>query len=544
MAEITLLLGFDIRAEWILAAMAISSMVVNLAYQQRPGIYKSADRFVPPIGWVLGITPALWGIVLHARATSAAASQIGWSCATDRDFVVVMLITAVANRANAYLCRRSAPKSSSAYFAISAASVLIAVAGLLRVLGLTQWIDQAPWMMLIPIAYLVGSRLWRGHPAEQPLYWITQTATAVILAHVFVATMQDVRNFAPMQGMTTSLMLGLVFLEAAGFYLLASLFRRRSINTYLAAAAACGALWQFMGYYGVDERYYTMLYACLGLACLSVSRLLGLEQVALYGLSDEKNLATRGKGLGVFQCGNGILSVACLAAMMQGLAGLGTKSGTWLDVLSLVMTSLAAGIAALIVPAFSWRRIYSSAAVALGAIMFLRLNLLIHLSGWQKLEIFCVAIGSVILIASHIGLFREENGQRDENVGLGLGLGSILAILPLVIATFYHRWVGGEPSVYDEMALLTVTIPMIITGLSWKIKATTLWGGSALSLYLIVLVASVIYHPQVAIGIYIAVGGALVFAIGMILSTYRDRLMEIPDQVANRAGVFRILNWR
>ena len=85
---------------------------------------------------------------------------------------------------------------------------------------------------------------------------------------------------------------------------------------------------------------------------------------------------------------------------------------------------------------------------------------------------------------------------------------------------------------------------MIITGLSWKIKATTLWGGSALSLYLIVLIASVVYQPQVAIGIYIAVGGAIVFAIGVVLSIYREKLMEIPDQVANRAGVFRILNWR
>jgi hypothetical protein len=544
MAEVTLLLGFYVRAEWILAAMAITSVAVNIGYHQRPGIYRSVERFVPPIGWVLGIVPALWGIVLHARATSAAASQVGWSYTTDRDFVVVMLITAVANRVNAYLCRHSDRKSSSAYLFVSAASLLVAAAGLLRVFGLIHWSEQAPWMMLIPIAYLIGSRLWRGHTAEQPLYWIAQSATAVILAHVFGATLQDVRSFAPMQGMTSSLMLGLVFVEAAGFYLLAGIFRRRSINTYLAAAAACGALWQFMGYYGVDERYYTMLYACLGLACLIVSRVLGLEQVALYRLSHEKNWSTRGRGLGVFQCGNGILSVACLAAMMQGLAGLATRSGTWLDVLSILITALAAALAALVVPAFSWRRIYLSAAIALSALMFLRLNLLIHLSGWQKLEIFCVAIGSIILVASHIGLFGEAEGKRNENVGLGLGLGTVLVVLPLMIATLYHRWIVGDPSIYDEMALLTATIPMIITGLSWKIRATTFWGGSALSLYLIVLIASVVYQPQVAIGIYIAVGGAIVFAIGVVLSIYREKLMEIPDQVANRAGVFRILNWR
>jgi len=149
-----------------------------------------------------------------------------------------------------------------------------------------------------------------------------------------------------------------------------------------------------------------------------------------------------------------------------------------------------------------------------------------------------------MLVASHIGLFRETHGKHNENVGLGLGLGSILVTVPLVVAALYHRWVTGEPSIYDEMALLTLTIPMFVTGLSWKIKATTLWGGSALAFYLIVLIASLAYHPQVAIGVYMAIGGAVVFAIGIVLSIYRDKLVEIPDQVANRTGIFRILNWR
>ena len=145
---------------------------------------------------------------------------------------------------------------------------------------------------------------------------------------------------------------------------------------------------------------------------------------------------------------------------------------------------------------------------------------------------------------------RTDSGQhvawlrRNQAVGMGFGLGSILATLPLVIAVLYHRWANGVPSILDEMALLTVTITMLVTGLSWKIKATTLWGGTALTLYLIVLIASLAYRPQVAIGVYMAVGGAIVFAIGIVLSIYRDKLLEIPEQVANRQGIFRILNWR
>jgi hypothetical protein len=169
---------------------------------------------------------------------------------------------------------------------------------------------------------------------------------------------------------------------------------------------------------------------------------------------------------------------------------------------------------------------------------------LIDLSGWQKLEVFSVVVGVGMLVAGHLGWFREENGERSEAVGLGLALGSILATLPLVIAVLYYRGADGDPSMFDEMALLTVAVLMLVTGLSWKIKATTLWGSSALTLYLIVLVASLAYRPQVAIGVYLAVGGAIVFALGIVLSIYRDKLLEIPDHVAKRTGVFLILYWR
>lgn len=544
LAEVTLLLGFDLQAEWIIGALAVTSVAVNVVHRQLPEDYKRVDRFVPPLGWMLGIVPVLWGIVLHIRATSSLAMEIEWAYATGSAFVVVMLIAAVANRINAYLCRHVDSKSSAVYLFSSAASVLVAAAGLLRTLGLTAWSDQAPWLMLIPIGYLIGSRMWKGHSSERPLYLVAHVATIVILAHVFAATLENLHAFAPMAGQTASLMLGLVFAEASLFYLIAELLRGRSTNIYFAAAAACGALWQFMGYYGIDERYYTMLYAVLGVVCLAVSRLLGIEEVESSLENRAHTLLTRGRGRPAYQSGNGILCIACLAAFMQGFAGLAARSGDWLDVFSLLLTTGVAALAIAVVPSASWRRFYAAAAVALGAMTFLRMNLLLDLSGWQKLEIFCVIVGLCMLTASYFGLFREMRGQRSEAVGLGLGFGSILAAVPLVIAVLYHRWHVGVPSLYDEMALLAVTSLMLVTGLSWQVKATTIWGGGALSLYLIVLVASLAYHPQVAIGVYMAVGGALVFAAGIALSVYRDRLLQLPERVANRQGVFRILSWR
>jgi hypothetical protein len=551
MAEVTVLLGIEAPAEWIIAAMAVTSAAINVAGAQWGGAYKNLDRFVPPLGWLLGTIPVLWGVVLHLRATSGAVQGFGWNYSTGWAFVAVMTITAIANRASAWLVRRSDPKSSAGYFALSAVSVLVAAAGLLRMTGYTAWSQQAPWMMLIPLTYLVASRLWRGHSAEWPLYWVAQGATAVILLHVFGATMKDLRSFAPMEGLRDTLMLCLVFAEAAVFYLLAAAFHRRSVNAYLAAAAACGALWQLMGYRGVDDSYYAVLFAVLGVACMAAGRALGLEQVETYRGHEPANAqltikkhTLRGRGLAAYQCGNGILCVALLAAFMQGLAGLATRAEGWTGIVALAATIAAAGIAAAIAPAAAWRRFFLVAATALAAVLFLRLNMLINLSGWQKLEIFCTVAGLAMLVGSHLALFREDTGRKGESVSFGLGLGSLLAVAPLLISVLYHRWSVGTPSRMDEFALLTVTILMTVTGVAWQIKATTIWGGAALVTYLIVLVASLAYHPQVAIGVYLAVGGAIVFAVGVALSIYRDKLLALPDLVAKREGVFRILNWR
>lgn len=551
MAEVTVLLGVEAPAEWIIAAMAVTSVGVNVAHWLWGGAYKNMDRFVPPVAWLLGTIPVAWGVVLHLRATSGAVQNLGWSYPTGGVFVAVMVVVAVANRVSAWLVRRSDPKSSAAYFVLSAVAVLVAAAGLLRTQGYVAWSQQAPWMMLIPLAYLIASRWWRGRSAEWPLYWVAQGATAVILLHVFGATMKDSHSFAPMQGVRDTLMLSLVFAEAAIFYLTAAVFHRRSINIHLAAAAACGALWQLLGYYGVDNTYYAVLYATLGVVCLVTARALGLEQVESYRGDASARfkkaapaLLLRGRGLAAYQCGNGILCVALLAAFMQGLAALATRAEGWNGVFALVATIAAAGLAAAVAPAADWRRFYLVAATALAALVFLRLNMLIDLSGWQKLEIFCVLAGLAMLVGSHLALFREDGDRRAESVTFGLGLGSILAAAPLLIAVFYHRWANGTPSRYDEFALLTVTVLMTVTGVAWQIKATTLWGAVALVAYLVVLVASLAYHPQVAIGVYMAGGGALVFALGVALSIYREKLLGLPDLMAKREGVFRILNWR
>ena len=44
------------------------------------------------------------------------------------------------------------------------------------ILGLT------PVLMLLPIAYLIAARLYRGHTPENPLIWVAHSATGVMIA--------------------------------------------------------------------------------------------------------------------------------------------------------------------------------------------------------------------------------------------------------------------------------------------------------------------------------------------------------------------------
>jgi hypothetical protein len=129
-------------------------------------------------------------------------------------------------------------------------------------------------------------------------------------------------------------------------------------------------------------------------------------------------------------------------------------------------------------------------------------------------------------------------------ITVSLWLGSLLATLPVLLTVIYCRAPGHALSLADEFALLTVTVLMVVTGYSWHVKSTTLTGGTALVLYLVMLVVSLGWRQQLTVGAMLAVLGALVFACGIVLSIYRQKLLDLPEQIAKREGIFRMLNWR
>jgi hypothetical protein len=211
----------------------------------------------------------------------------------------------------------------------------------------------------------------------------------------------------------------------------------------------------------------------------------------------------------------------------------------------LVLTTLAGLAATGLAPSGAWRRMYFTASIALAGITFVTLGFWLQLNRWEKFEIFSVAIGLVLITASYIGRFRETADARDDLVTLGLGLGSILVTIPLLVAVAYWRFSDEGWSQYNELALFIAGVLMVLTGFSWQVKSTTFFGGTALFLWLVMILVALGWHqPQKMVGVYLAIGGALVFGIGIGLSVYRERLMQLPERIAKREGVFRMLNWR
>jgi hypothetical protein len=210
----------------------------------------------------------------------------------------------------------------------------------------------------------------------------------------------------------------------------------------------------------------------------------------------------------------------------------------------LLITTAAGLVAAALSPSSTWRRIYVAWSIALGCVAFLTLNVLIDLSTGRKIEIFCTISGILLLIAGYIGRFLEADREEGDGVTLTLFLGSVLAPAALLITTLYFRFYERHESFPDEAGLVLVTVLMLVTGFSLQLKAPTLFGGVGLVTYLIVLIGMLAIRPNAPMGVYLAFGGGLLFALGLALSIYRERLLALPGRIQNREGVFRILSWR
>jgi hypothetical protein len=397
-----------------------------------------------------------------------------------------------------------------------------------------QWQDQAPLLMLIPLLYLVAARLYRGHTPERPLVWVAHAATAVMLLSSLGAAF---RGFLLIKGEALNLLLAAFFAEAAVFYLLEAAWRKRAAGVYACTATACAAVWQLLKWGGFADEYYLLTFAVVGLLVLVVYRFAVLESVNRAGMARA-----------AFQGGNALLSLAFVGGALLVLGRLVGQHGEKDVLVSLLFALLVLGLLAVaLVRQPAWRRWYVATAIANAALVVLVLAVLGSLTPAQKLEIACVVIGLLLLAVGHLGWYREQESQNDL-VTVGLLFGSLLVAVPLTVAVLYCRSSRPDFGAFhtlNELGMLAAGLVLLASGFMFRIKSTTLSGAFMTALYLISLVLFVRVPENLkTTAVYLMIGGGLFFALGLLLSLYRDRLLHLPERIKRREGVFRVLSWR
>src|SRR5262249_46261918 len=381
--------------ELLIFVLAVTGLAANVALSQAATQSLRLLRASWPLGVCLSVLPVLLGVFLHFQAT-AGHSTLTWT------YVAAMLAAALSGRASAYLFRHSHPGLSLMYFFGTAAATLVGAAGLLKVVSPEMgWQGQAPLLMLIPLLYLAAAWLYQGHTPEKPLLWAAHAATIVMLISSIGAAFHGVFRI---ERDSLNLALGVFFAEATVFYLVEALWRKPAISVYACTATACAAVWQLLKYGGFPEEYYILTFAVVGLLLLVAYRFAVLESMNLGGMARA-----------AFQSGNALLSLAFVAGallVLGQLLGGGAEKGVLVSLLAalIVMALLAAAL----VRQPAWRRWYVVAAIVNAALVVLVLAILGHLTVPQKLEIACVAIGLLLLVIGHLGWYREQEGQGEE----------------------------------------------------------------------------------------------------------------------------------
>jgi hypothetical protein len=385
--------------------------------------------------------------------------------------------------------------------------------------------------MAIPIAYVCASRLYGKRPGAQPLFVIAHAATAVLIVSVAFSALNLVPRVEPVVGAQTNLLLALFCVEAAIFYALSAGFRGGARDVYLSISLACAGAWQVLNYFNLPTEYYCITFAVLGMALLIAYRAAALEQVAPQGLV-----------VAAFRCANALMSLSFASAALMALSRLAVDQDNWRLATLLAVFTVLGLVAAGLVRHTGFRRLYVVLAVMEAALAFVIGEKQLHLTPWQHIEMFCVGVGLVLLAIGYAAWYREQ-GSQSGTATFCLLFGSLLAGLPLAIAVLINRF-WYDISLHDEIVLATVATAMFVTGVMCRLRATTLVGGGLLASHLAMLMVFAGMRAQLAVGVYLALGGAALFGVGVLLSIHRDRLLAIPKKISQREGVFGVLGWR
>lgn len=347
--------------------------------------------------------------------------------------------------------------------------------------------------------------------------------------------------------------------EATGFLVLLLLAPFVAFEATLTTIAATAALAAACGLIAIhaNRRYAAVLAALLVIAT-------GGQAIGVYELGARLPLLLLSVvglvAMAVDRCGvRGHFGVAGrIAVVLAALAG-GLLAGNRLlageadwSLAGMVVVQAVIGVAAAMMTRTHEGRYGLIAVTVLQLVVAgLTVNAISVLNFPQRLELLSVAVGTGLLVIGHLGWRRETaDGQtetRETFVDANLWFGSLLATVPLTLGLLFTRGAGGDAwwIMLHEVGVLAIGLTLVGSGVLCRLRATTLAGVGALTVYLVSLIALVNLPDQLQnVAVYLMAGGGVLFGGAVLLSVYRDRILAIPDRIRDGQGVFAVLKWR
>lgn len=195
-----------------------------------------------------------------------------------------------------------------------------------------------------------------------------------------------------------------------------------------------------------------------------------------------------------------------------------------------------------------WRAILRASAVGTFLAMLVVGHNLLVLDWFHRAELMSLIAGILLLVVSHLCLLREH-GESDDMVSVGLFFGSIMVALPLTMGLIAYRWEGASHQwqwwLFHEIAAVVVGLGLFGAGALGRVRWTTISGAVLLSTFVLSLAILIRWPSQLqSVSVVMMIGGGLFFVVSVLLSIYRDRLVQLPEKIKQGGGPFAILKWR
>ena len=338
----------------------------------------------------------------------------------------------------------------------------------------------------------------------------------------------------------SSLLLWIASLAVASVvYGLASRGESISVDRFLCYASAGGSLALLINWLGLDPGYSLVLIPMLigtGIKVTSSIRSRGVE-------SDQQSPTTALELTGNFLVlGAGVASV--LLAMSRWFEGGTTAALLMIMAVVLVCTTLVS----FLTKSVAWRTTFRALIAAIIGSSLCVFDGFLKIDGWHRGEICSLVAGAALLALGHVAWAREAEGKQDDVATISLFFGCLLFVVPLAIGLMIYRTGDLAESnwrLFHEIGAIVGGLSLLGAGLLCKVRSTTIAGGSLIAVFVMSLVTLVRWPDQLhSVSVVMMVGGGAFFAVALLMSLYRDRLLSLPNRIRAGEGVYRVLKWR